>query len=91
MYKVVNLDDYVCTSCGIRNVKMWRMYSSFTPDLHCKKCSMKKQNKSEEDLEGTDQIGWRVPAVPTEDNTAYWGYTSVPVNAVEWWTNLPEQ
>ena len=26
----------------------------------------------------TDSIGWSVPAVPTEDNTTYWGYTSVP-------------
>src|SRR5579885_1042912 len=26
----------------------------------------------------TDQIGWRMPAVPTEDNMAYWGYSSVP-------------
>lgn len=23
-----------------------------------------------------DQIGWRIPAVPTEDGTTYWGYRS---------------
>jgi hypothetical protein len=39
--------------------------------------------------EKTDQIGWRVPAVPTEEGDTYWGYTSVPDPGVEWWQNLP--
>lgn len=38
--------------------------------------------------ERTDQIGWRVPAVPTEDGT-YWGYSSVPTPGVNWWKKLP--
>ena len=37
----------------------------------------------------TDQIGWRVPAVPTEENDTYWGYTSVPQPGCDWWANLP--
>jgi len=37
----------------------------------------------------TDQIGWRAPAVPTEDNSGYWGYTSVPQAGCDWWTRLP--
>ncbi len=37
----------------------------------------------------TDQIGWFVPAVPTEKNDAYWAYTAVPAEACEWWYNLP--
>ncbi|PLX25961.1 hypothetical protein C0580_00915, partial [Candidatus Parcubacteria bacterium] len=37
----------------------------------------------------TDQIGWRVPAIPTEGFYTYWGYTSVPGPGVEWWRNLP--
>lgn len=36
-----------------------------------------------------DQIGWYVPAVPTEDLMAYWGYTSVPQDGVDWWKRLP--
>lgn len=36
----------------------------------------------------SDQIGWRVPAVPTEDNTTFWGYTSVPPEGCIWWDNL---
>lgn len=36
-----------------------------------------------------DQIGWRIPAVPTEDGETYWGYTSVPDDGVAWWRRLP--
>ena len=32
----------------------------------------------------TDQIGWRMPAVPTEAGETYWGYTSVPAAGVAW-------
>lgn len=39
--------------------------------------------------ERTDQIGWRVPAVPTEGFMNFWGYTSVPSAGVKWWRNLP--
>jgi hypothetical protein len=41
------------------------------------------------DRERTDQIGWRVPAVPTEDGKSYWGYTSVPQPGCDWWESLP--
>jgi hypothetical protein len=37
----------------------------------------------------TDQIGWRIPAVPTEEGDTYWGYTSVPQAGLEWWRRLP--
>ncbi len=36
-----------------------------------------------------DQIGWRIPAVPTEDGETFWGYTSVPEAGVSWWKRLP--
>lgn len=39
--------------------------------------------------EGGDQIGWRIPAVPTADGETYWGYTSVPADGVTWWKRLP--
>ncbi len=38
---------------------------------------------------GGDQIGWRVPAVPTEDGNGFWGYSSVPERGVAWWNRLP--
>jgi len=37
----------------------------------------------------TDQIGWRTPAVPTENGGNFWGYTSVPTPGVDWWRRLP--
>lgn len=36
----------------------------------------------------TDQINGKLPAVPTEDGN-YWGYTSVPNPALNWWYSLP--
>lgn len=43
----------------------------------------------DEDCGQCDQIGWMVPAVPTEDGDTYWGYTSVPHAGVCWWKGLP--
>jgi hypothetical protein len=37
----------------------------------------------------SDQIGWFIPAVPTDDWDTFWGYTSVPYAGVTWWYNLP--
>ncbi len=39
--------------------------------------------------ESGDQIGWRIPAVPTEEGDTYWGYTSVPAAGCTWWNALP--
>ncbi len=39
--------------------------------------------------ERTEDIGWRVPAVPTEENDNYWGCTSVPQAGWDWWVRLP--
>lgn len=36
-----------------------------------------------------DQIGWLVPAIPTEEGDTYWGYTSVPEAGIDWWRHLP--
>lgn len=36
-----------------------------------------------------DQIGWRIPAVPTKEGDTYWGYTSVPQDGCDWWNRLP--
>jgi hypothetical protein len=39
----------------------------------------------------TDQIGSLIPAVPTEQNDTFWGYTSVPEDGCVWWRNLPNR
>jgi hypothetical protein len=68
--------------------------------LLCVSCAGKDQKKdiSTMDKTGmriddlgqrTDQIGWLVPAVPTDEGTTFWGYTSVPQDKVDWWQDLP--
>lgn len=94
--------DYKCATCNAKGCKMWRDYGSFDPNpkLECVDCACKSQKKvnnvngqGERTLENektlTDQIGWRVPAVPTLDNLAYWGYGHVPDDGVAWWVRLP--
>lgn len=43
------------------------------------------------DMGPTDQIGWLIPAVPTEEGDTFWGYSSVPEPLVRWWRSLPTQ
>jgi len=40
-------------------------------------------------IQMTDEIGWLVPAIPTEDGITYWGYSSTPETGVDWWRRLP--
>lgn len=35
------------------------------------------------------QLGNLLPAIPTEDGTTYWGFTSAPHASVCWWRALP--
>lgn len=94
--------EYKCTTCGVEGVKLWREYNIFLSHqtLECVDCACKSQDKDaslvDEDgmrpcnsgLVTTDQIGWRVPACPTENGT-FWGYTSVPQKDVLKWKSLP--
>lgn len=94
--------DYKCLQCGATNCKLWREYNTFLDHqrLLCAPCAGADQKKdvSNIDTDGkiplehlwkTDQIGWMVPAVPTEECDTYWGYTSVPQAGCEWWRKLP--
>lgn len=81
--------------------KLWREYKTCADDtdLLCCDCAAKSQGKDVStinekglyvsDYGRTDQIGWLVPAVPTEDGTTFWGYTSVPPEGCTWWRQLP--
>jgi hypothetical protein len=93
-------NEYTCTSCGVSGVKLWREYNTFADQtvLECACCAMDSQKKEGEvDQNGlrkseygtTDQIGWRVPAIPTPEGESFWGYTSVPTEGCEWWRKLP--
>lgn len=91
-------EGYVCGKCKQSGIKLWRNYQTFlnNQSLHCASCACEEQKKIDDiDQKGrsiarqTDQIGSLVPAVPTEDGTTFWGYTSVPQEGCEWWYNLP--
>lgn len=98
---------YQCAVCGTLGVKLWRQYNTFADHLRlmCCDCAGKDQGQDVggidaagklpfihhgQNLGTTDQIGGLVPAVPTNDGT-FWGYTSVPQDAVEWWRGLPNR
>ncbi|OGL74603.1 hypothetical protein A3C96_02125 [Candidatus Uhrbacteria bacterium RIFCSPHIGHO2_02_FULL_60_10] len=92
---------YKCDRCGAVGCKLWREYQTFADHtlLLCCDCAAKDQEKDigsmghdgryENDYGKSDQIGWYVPAVPTEDGDAFWGYTSVPEAGCKWWYSLP--
>lgn len=96
--RVVAPPLYKCAGCGVHGIKLWRKYGTFDPSILCAKCACKEQKRVAVqiihgemfvDEDRTDQIGWRVPAVPTKEGDNFWGYTSVPNEACAWWDALP--
>ena len=87
----MNDDDYKCSVCDKRDVKLWRQYQTFSENIKllCMDCAALDQNKNvdEIDISRCDQIGWLVPAIPTKDNS-FWGYSSVPQEGCDWWHSL---
>lgn len=88
---------YTCTKCGRSNCKLWREIYSCSP-LYCVRCIDNPQvNTIGEDgtfktgygEERSDQIGYFVPAVPSEDLQDYYCYGSVPEDRIKWWQDLP--
>lgn len=90
---------YHCEKCKVGGVKLWR---DDDLNLICADCMVPGQGaffdssgKTKHDLGMTDQyrhptLGMLLPAVPCEDAVAtFWGYTSVPDEAVKWWKALP--
>lgn len=92
--------DYICARCKLAGVKLWRQYNTFLDhiELLCCDCGAKDQGKDLIDLQAngtwgdpnSDQIGGLIPAVPTGDGS-FWGYSSVPDEAVRWWCELPNR
>jgi len=91
---------YVCNTCQASGVKLWRDYNTMAcfNDLSCGDCAAKKDGCEPPDEDGkvldrggvrSMTIGWLVPAVPTDDNTTFWGFSSVPEKGVFWWKSLP--
>jgi hypothetical protein len=94
---------YECRKCGATNVKLWRPYCTFSIELKCANCLtndperpdlqnryVDKNGRNKDELGASDSLGWWVPAVPVKDDPdAFWGYTSVPQDGVDWWRRLP--
>lgn len=85
---------YVCAYCARAGCKLWREYQTFAnhTTLLCHDCSTYEQDHAVAGSETTpdsDAIGWRVPAILTEEGDTFWGYTSVPQDGVDWWRQLP--
>lgn len=86
--------SYRCKVCGAAACKLWRQYQTLADKatLLCIVCAELDQNmKSAIETGGGDQIGWLVPAIPTEDGETFWGYTSVPPAGCDWWDRLPNR
>lgn len=94
---------YACSFCKRTNSKLWRDTHIFLDNmqLFCIECIAKKNPMENTSIDQngmipssinfdqkTDQICDLVPAVPTDDNQTFWGYTSVPEHRVRWWTQL---
>lgn len=90
--------NYACTECGASGVRLFREYQTFLnhSSLECTACALKHYKKSHDgkdyDFEGKDityDIGWMVCAIPAAEGKTFWGYCSVPTEAIEWWKRLP--
>lgn len=99
-YRPSYAEPYSCSECASTGVKLWRRYqASPSNDLRCAACLDKELDDGQSfnssgqryasDGQLSDAVGWRVPAVPDEEGTGYWGYTSVPDAGVAWWRALP--
>lgn len=85
-------DGYICGGCQASGVRLYREYQTFLNHqrLLCTRCAEQAGSEPRKvDPDHPDQIGWMVAAVPTEDGTTFWGYSSVPQAGVLWWRSLP--
>lgn len=97
-------DNYACVGCSAIGVKLWRDYqtSADACELRCAECATRLEvarNKNSDrsplcedgvfTFRDGDQIGGLVPAVPTDDGSTFWGYTSISPGGVAWWHDLP--
>lgn len=92
--------SYTCGNCSKNGVKLWRSTGTFLGgmSLRCAYCAVEEQQldinrlsaagKYDGDYGPTDQIGSRIPAIPSEENDTFWGYTSVPQDGCDWWDRL---
>lgn len=82
---------YKCDKCGCGGVQLFRDYNTFVSQnvILCAKC-LAQRNKTSLDQVLNGELGWYVPAIPVEDDSTFWGYTSVPSEGVLWYEYLPK-
>ena len=70
----------ICGKCGATKVRIYRDYGMFRrPERdRCNKCV------------DHDHRGWMVPCILSKDAGDAWGYSSVPLDALEAFCALPE-
>jgi len=79
------LDDQrlYCVDCAIENQHKQDCAKYVHAD------AVREDGKSFSFEQWGDQIGWLVPAVPTEEGDTYWGYGNTPQAGCDWWRRLP--
>jgi hypothetical protein len=80
-------DDYKCYECRSTDCKLWRSYNSNIVKLYCANC-VEKASLQKLNLEKSNQLNGYVPAIPNEYNNSFWGYSSTPCVAFDWWNRL---
>ncbi len=92
--------SYKCSRCGAAGCKLWRPSALENARLLCADCAA---GEEKDDISGIDengrftdkngitsnQIGWMVPSIPSEDSSFFWFYTLAPDSGRKWWLKLP--
>ncbi len=85
---------YKC-GCGTAGVKLYRKENA--SELHCVGCVHKALSGTDLEIhdigKSADAITVAgitfVPAIPTEQNDAFWAHKHTPQAGVDWWSRLP--
>ena len=84
---------YSCDCCGLSRVRLFRLPHGATChrtgfELWCLRCGMFRTEKTFPSHSG-DSPSDLLPAIPTEDGSAYWGVGNAPADAYRWWALQP--
>ncbi len=84
-------ENYKCGKCGAHGVQLMRKYQTTADqaDLTCRDCIAKERGARVQVLLDDQLSDWWVAAVPTPEVDTFWGFTSVPMEAVWWFRFLP--
>jgi hypothetical protein len=89
----VNLAKYVCSTCPSKGCKLWRTLE-FPYSLFCATCALRQERETgvvgaDGTLNGDEDIGRLMPAVPSSASTYHMSRVSGNEIAFHWWRTLP--